>query len=401
VSLNSRWDRVEQAAAVRSQLWRYVSPASTSTRDVLPRAAALLQLPRTDQEYLSALHLLLSSEAAELVAAAPGLLRRLTTSTTVVVDEHPERVRGPVDWPATLAMRGVRGTRLGYATRPTERVMSTPENRLFVAALTAVRRAHQQLGWSATAAGTVGSDIGLLGAGAARVLASPVLRTVSDPLSTRDLQRTLRGRAARRFQPVTDLWRLHHALVDLQDPHLLRQLVESTALVPASDGAMLEVVTLFTTLDTLRRDGWVSQGLRLVRGRVRVRHTRADGSVLTVHYQDTPSDLTKHDAYRQVLAGHGVPGGPLRPDLVLDHHPAGGGRRLTVIEVKYRRDAAEGARAATLNAMAYRDAYRGYTACPTTYVGVFWGTGLSPRPQQNVWLCSLDLWPEAVRQALG
>ncbi|MGI3781258.1 MAG: hypothetical protein ACRYG2_10830, partial [Janthinobacterium lividum] len=146
--LNRRWDRNEQAVAIRDQLWRYVSPASTTTtRDVLPTAAALLQLPRVDQDYLTALHLLLSPEAAALVNAAPDLLRRLTTSTNVTVDDHPERIRGPVDWPATLAMRGVRGTRLGYATRPTERIMSTPENRLLVAALDAVHRAHQQLGW--------------------------------------------------------------------------------------------------------------------------------------------------------------------------------------------------------------------------------------------------------------
>lgn len=395
MNLNRRWDRTEQARAVRAQLWRYVSPASTSMHDVLPTAAALLQLPRTDRDYLTALHLLLSPQAAALVDAAPDLLRRLTTSTTVTMDEHPERIRGPVDWPSTLSMRGVRGTRIGYATRPTERIMSTPENRLLVAALEAVRRAHHQLSWAPTTKSPVGAEITALANRAGRLRSSPVLRTVNDPLHPRDLQRTARGRAARRFRPATDLWQLHHDLVDLQDEALLRRLVESTALVPATDGAMLELVTLFATLDTLQRDGWVSHGIRLVRGRVRVRHTKADGSTLTVHYQDTPGDLSKHDGYRQVLQRHQVPSNPLRPDLVLTHRPANGSPSLTVVEVKYRREASDAARAATLNAMAYRDAYSGNPQ-PTTYVGLFWGAGLRPRPDGNVWLCSFDHWPETL-----
>lgn len=400
MSLNRRWDRHEQAGVIRDQLWRYISPASTSTQDILPAAAALFQLPRTDRDYLTALHLLLSPEAAALVDAAPDLLRQLTTSTAVTIDDHPERIRGPVDWPATLAIRGVRGTRLGYATRPTERIMSTPENRLLVAALSAVRRAHYQLGWAGTTTSPVGARITALGTIATRLQSSPVLRTVTDPLHPRDLHRTRRGRAARRFQPVTDLWQLHHNLVDLQDETLLRQLVETTALVPATDGAMLELVTLLMTLDTLQQHGWTSQGIRLVRGQVRVRHTRSDGSTLTLHYQDTPRALTAHDDYRRILREHQVPSGPLRPDLVIDHRPAQGPPSLTVVEVKYRRDAGDAARAATLNSLAYRDAYR-ENARTTTYIGLFWGTGLRPQPDSgNVWLCSLDHWPATLALTL-
>lgn len=384
------WSREQQAQQARSQIWRLVSPAGARSPQVLPLAAALLALPRRDTRFLTSLHLLLSPECTDLLHHAPTLLRHLTTSTTAPLEEHPERVRGPIDWQATLALSASRGRR-AYATRPPERDYATPENRLLVASLRAVQDAERALGWKPSKDG-ISQEASSKATAAARLLGAPVLRRVVEQPHPRDLHRVEHGRAARRFHPVTGFWRLFDRLHRLQDQTLLREMVESTAVLTTSDGALLEALVLFQVLGSLQERQWQPAALGLVRGQVVIRHTRA-ADTLDVHYQGVPAGMPSR--YSRVLNQHAVPTGGLRPDLVLDHRSPHTRRTITVVEVKYRARAADAVRDALFDLLAYRDTYRG-TVANLHLLGVAWGAGLSAVPAADVLLCTIDRLHEAV-----
>lgn len=384
------WSRQEQAHLAREQIWQHVSPASTRAEHVVPLAAALLALPGRDVRFLAALHLLLSPECTTLLDHAPTLLRHLTTSTNAPLDEHPERVRGPVDWQATLALSVARGRRYAYATRPPERDYDTPENRLLRASLAAVTAAAAALDWKPSRGGA-GQDVQHKADTATRLLGAPALRDRLAPLQPRDVRKVERGRASRRFEAASRFWRLHDALQRLQDHALLRQMVEATALLVTSDGALLEVLVLFDVLRSLSQQGWQRRGLGLVRGQVRITHTRGT-ETLDVHYQGTPRGLPSR--YSRVLASHHVPSPGLRPDLVLDQRTSQT-RAVTFVEVKYRARAQDAVRAALFDLLAYRDNYQG-AAADVRLLGVGWGQGLSPTAGAEVLLCTPDYVDQAV-----
>lgn len=378
------WDREDQAHRVRSQIWRYVTPANSRVESVLPLAAALVQLPRRDLHFLAALHLLISPEAGRLIEAAPTLLRQLTTSTTTPLDEHPDRIAGPVDWAATLALSATRGRR-SYATRRSTRDYDTPENRLLFASLSTVADAAVTLGWNPTEAG-VGVEVRERATAAAKLARVPLLRHDIRWPRPQDARRVERGRAASRFSTVSVFWRLADRLQRLEDPHLLREMVESTALLTTSDGALLELLVLFDTLDYVQSHGWIPETFGLVRGQVRLTHRRGD-ETLTVHYQAAPPLLPNR--YGQVLTEHGLPTGPLRPDLVLDRELAGHRRRVAVVEVKYRPRAADAARSALLDLLAYRQVYQD-PMVDLSLIGVGWGAELQPHTGSEFMLCTPD-----------
>lgn len=379
------WSRAREANRARSRIWQHVSPAAASDDGVLPLADALLQLPTRDIRLLQSLHLLLAPETNRLVQAAPALARQLRTSTTSEVERRSDRVRGPVDWPATFSASLAEGRRYAYATRPSERDYSTPENRLLVASLRAVVEAERALGWQLTQSQVSRSVRGLADR-AAVVLGAPSLRHLVPAPEDRDTQRVERGRAARRFEPVTAFWRLRYRLDELQDIRLLRDMVERTAVIASTDGALLEVLVLFDVLDALRDRGWTRSAFHLIRGQSRVRHTRGR-EVLDVHYQGTPHGMLGR--YESVLRQHAIPIGVLRPDIVLDRRHPDGERSVTLIEVKYRRRAADAIRSALLDLLAYRDNYAD-SGLTIRLAGVGWGASLEPQGEAGVLLCTPD-----------
>lgn len=369
---------------MRDRIWQHISPAAESQSDVLPIAVALLQLPANELELLRSLHLLLAAETARLVDAAPQIARHLRTTTTATLERQSDRVRGPIDWPSTIAASAGEGRRYAFATRPPERDYSTPENRLLVASLRAVVDAGMVLGWEGRHGG-ISEVIRRRRNDAAAVIASPMLRHLVPPPEASDGRRVLQGRAARRFEPVSRFWRLHERLNRLQDPALLRQMVESTALLAGTDGALLEVLVLLDVLDALRERGWRRARFALIQGQIRVRHIRRNDT-LDVHYQGLPGGLAGR--YEAVLRSHGLAASALRPDLAFDHR-ASGRRVVSIVEVKYRRSASDAVRASLLDLLAYRDNYRD-AGVPLRLAGIGWGAELSPREGADILLCTPD-----------
>lgn len=379
------WDRTAAAQTVADRLWLVMSPTADYAPDVLPYAAAVLQLPRTDVAFLRSLHLALSPEAQRLLDAAPSLLRALRSSTTAVLDTHPDRLRGPVAWGETTARWGRSGWSSGYATRPVQRDYDTPENRLLSGSLRALAAATLEVEDLASASGTGVSEVlGCRLHGARHALATPVMRHLATAPSPADLRRVERGRASRRMTPVIEFWSLADRLLRLEDRSLLRRMVERAALVTVDTGVLMESLVLFRAWEILEGYGWSAGRPRLVRGRLTVRFSR-NGESLTLDYQQVPASL--RGKYGRLQTEHGLAASSLRPDLVLSR-PQGSGTRRVVVEVKYRRRAVDGARQSLVDLLAYRENYG--ADVDTAWLGVAWGEALAPNLDSQVWLCTLD-----------
>src|SRR5438876_4038433 len=112
------WDRTARIAEVRDRIWSYLSPASRFELPGLLVAAALLNWPETDALRLAEIQFLLSQEIGELLEEMPRLVRRLATASSRDEELTAERLHGPVDWNATLALRASAGSRHLFVTAP-------------------------------------------------------------------------------------------------------------------------------------------------------------------------------------------------------------------------------------------------------------------------------------------
>jgi hypothetical protein len=117
------WDRRARIAEVRTRIWSYVSPASRFEVPGLLTAAALLQWPEADALRLGALQFLLSAEVGEMFAAMPQLIRRLATASASSEEQTVDRLRGPVQWNRTFALRAASGSPLLFVTAPVSAIL--------------------------------------------------------------------------------------------------------------------------------------------------------------------------------------------------------------------------------------------------------------------------------------
>jgi hypothetical protein len=114
-------------------------------------AAALLQWPPEDAARLGELQFLLTDEVGRLLDTLPFLLRRLTTSSSRGEEWDFERLRGPVVWSRTLALRAAGGSPQLWVTSPARRDYQTAENRMLVHVLDAIVELGRASGWTSQA----------------------------------------------------------------------------------------------------------------------------------------------------------------------------------------------------------------------------------------------------------
>ena len=93
-------------AQIRSDVWRYLTPAADVETQLL-EASALLSMPATELQTVAQLQFLASRELGALLQQLPMLVRRLATTTTSEEEWSAERVRGSIQWSKTLSMRDV------------------------------------------------------------------------------------------------------------------------------------------------------------------------------------------------------------------------------------------------------------------------------------------------------
>jgi hypothetical protein len=160
----------------------------------------------------------------------------------------------------------------------------------------------------------------------------------------------------------------------------------------------------FDTIDALRTIGWDLSPLHLFEGRLRIHGTRGN-EALTLWYQATPQQWRHTSRYVATLREHGFSRpSDLRPDLVIQVRD-GSAARWIVVEVKMgtSRDAADSARAALHDLLAYRATFRAaLDGNPAPYgLGIAWGADLAPTETSEIVLCTPDLLPEALGAVLS
>jgi hypothetical protein len=399
------WDRNARIAEVRDRIWSYLSPSSRFEMPGLLVAAALLKWPEDDALRLAELQFLLSSEVGELLQEMPRLVRRLATASARDEELTAERLHGPIDWNATLALRASAGSRHLFVTAPARRVYQIPENELLVHVLDSIVRIAQRTGWDQILAkegpaATVRERL----SEATRWQQSRMLATINRARPTpRSLARIQSGRNLLRYAPLLGAYARLTSLVEQLDRQAVRAAVEHAGLVTADEATLLELLTTFRVIDELRKGGWQMQPFALFQGHVHTSGQRDDGRQIDLWYQSTPPDLRTGSRYRRVLTSHGFPRqGGLRPDLVLRWAHRNGSSRWLLIECKLSQSMGVGhaARQALADLLAYRRAFdHVLSLAGQPYgLGVAWGAELTPAASAEIALCTPDMLGEAIGQ---
>jgi hypothetical protein len=108
--------------------------------------AALVGVPPRVTRYLVGGVIAASDEADVLLEAMPELLRSLSIATVSVPERCVNEVRGPILWSETLGARAASAGDQGlFVVQKSSRAYDTPENRVLVAALRAIRRGGDEV----------------------------------------------------------------------------------------------------------------------------------------------------------------------------------------------------------------------------------------------------------------
>ena len=86
-------------------------------------------------------------ETGEFLRSLPQLMRKLAAAAAPEEEWTGPRLRGPVEWNHTLALRNTTGDPYLFVTAPARRVYQTPENELLVHVLDAIVTVTQRTGW--------------------------------------------------------------------------------------------------------------------------------------------------------------------------------------------------------------------------------------------------------------
>lgn len=394
------WRREDLIRRIRSDVWRYLTPAADVETGLL-EASALLRMPPREIQTVAQLQFLASEELGMLLEQLPFLTRRLATTTMSEEEWSAERVRGAIQWSKTLSMRAATGLPHMFVTEPARRAFQTPENELLVFLLDEVVRLGKLSGWYQVSA----ERVGRLFTGRvqeadrwrhARMLASVERR----PITPQRLARIRSGRHRRRYQAALDAWAVHRALVGTMDPAAIRGAVENHGLVTRSDPTLFELICTFEVINAIKASGWKPTPLHLFEGSLRLTATRGTES-LRLHYQHTPRALQHGSRYGRVQRSHAMPVGGLIPDLVLQR-PARGDDQWLLVEVKGgKRSVDKSARAALLDLLAYRRSFAAHLTSSKTYgVGVAFGAELDGDLDSEIRLCTPDRLPAALASFL-
>jgi hypothetical protein len=384
------WDHLAAVAEVRERIWTHLTPTAVE-HELLLEAGRLLQLSDQDILSLARVQFMISPEVGTMLSDLPRLLRRLATTTLLEEERSPERVQGPIQWPATFAARLTTGQPHLYVTAPARRAYQTPENELLAFTLNQIMSVGARIGWSessglgATISGRVGQ--------AQRWHSHRALSTI-DPVrpSSRSLSRIRLGRNSRRYGSVIEAFDLWQRLLGRLDINSIRDLIENRALVTADEPTLFEILCTFRVLDTLTGLGWSGDRLRVFRGGLTQRLRRGT-ETLTVWYQEVPPALSAGSRYTQIQADHHFPSlGSLLPDMVL-RRVNGSEQTWLLIEDKLgeKRTVGSSARAALLDLLAYRTAFYAALASQRTYgLGIAWGAELEPATNSDIMLATPD-----------
>ncbi|HET8930398.1 MAG TPA: hypothetical protein VFN21_07065 [Acidimicrobiales bacterium] len=235
---NSRADVTEAAStrsSTRSSGHRRIDPADPNaatrllwenlSRPLAVRDAArsLFGLSFDVTRQLAGALVATSVEAESLLLAMPEVLRNLSITTVQTAERCQGEVRGPILWSETVSARaGTAGATDVFICLTARRAYDTPQNRVLVAALTAVRRAAADA--DAVARQAYDDEVLLRarvnGDEARRFLEHRTMRDVSRKRpSRRDIAKAAAGRRSQQYQPAIDVLRRNRDPIELK--HLL------------------------------------------------------------------------------------------------------------------------------------------------------------------------------------
>jgi hypothetical protein len=381
--VSERFDAEAAAAEVGPRLWRHLSAHSTPA-DLSAVAESLFALPRNELTRLTAAHLAESDATAQMLAAAPRVLRDLPSSVERAEVETRNRIQQPVLWTRTYQRQISTQDRGRFVCRPPERAYDTPLGRLVASTLGRCAELPGLAGLEAK--GTLGKEISRRAARARHLRGHAKLRDVRDVgrLPDRALVSLRRHRGA---VALIDWARLAAEALDDRVPAVIREVIEERLLPPSQASRLFELFVGFRLLDALVAAGFIEDGRRLLpNAAVPFARLRRGSQSLEIYWQRSlwsVEGVGQRGRYREALEKAGMSISALRPDFVLRMRNPD---RLCFIEAKLTEGDGTPDRRGLQDALLYaHDAESLLAPFPTPHgLVVAWNAQGSPAPGRVV-----------------
>jgi len=346
--VDTKLDAAERAgllAEIKTQLPAFLGAATTERVEVLDDVSALLDLRAPDLRKIVAVHLALTTEVRELVAALPRGLRSPITAS-ITTRSATKAIRGSIDWAETIRLRGRGGLANDFVVRSPRRVFDTPENRALGYLLerldTELRhvlpaRVDQRAGtYNASWLQEIADEIVRLRAARRHHW----LRGVASARPTSRVHQRLRA-ARSSFYSVLIPRALASISTYSEDPSpaAITELLAQRYFEPERDWQLFELAVALRLAKAFQTRSTAKRKRRMLIGAGRspfARYLMPDGAEVWLWYQAWPTDAAD-SAHMDALSRYGIEGSPSRPDLVAQRRCDGTPVDTVILELKASR----------------------------------------------------------------
>lgn len=292
----------------------------------------LFNLRENELNTLKSVHFLLSNQLNEFIEILPQLMRNLAHSTSKEKVITKGVIRGKIDWNTTFK------TRYSYGYNDSSLFVCTPpsksydlcENQLLKFVLRKIVYLFEDtlsfINLEINESDNWHEEVKLKYFKAKKTLKNVYFNEISDVNLIRP--KTLRKAFMHRnqfYKTLANLYRLYDDLFISNDLDVLKSIVETQLLKPASDDTLYELYTFFKLVDKLEVK---ELGLLMPKNDYAVLGDYGNCEV-KIYYQELPKDDFSYSKYKETFKNYDINVNLRRPDILIEFNGS-----YRIVEVK-------------------------------------------------------------------
>ncbi len=292
----------------------------------------LFDLKENELNTLKSVHFLLSSQLNDFIEVLPQLMRNLSHSTSREKIISKGVIRGKIDWNKTFKTRYSQGYNDSslFVCTPPSKSYDLCENQLLKFLLKKIVYLFENtlsfIDIEVNESDNWHEEVKLKYFKVKKTLKNVYFNEISDVNLIKP--KTLRKAFMHRnqfYKKLANLYKLYDDLFISNDLGVLKSIVETQLLKPASDDTLYELYTFFNLVDSLEVE---ELGLLMPKNDYAVLGYYDDCEV-KIYYQEVPKDDFSYSKYKEIFENYDINVNLRRPDILIEFNGS-----YRIVEVK-------------------------------------------------------------------
>lgn len=292
----------------------------------------LFNLKENELNTLKSVHFLLSTQLNEFIEILPQLMRNLAHSTSKEKVITKGVIRGKIDWNTTFKTRYSQGYNNPslFVCTPPSKSYDLCENQLLKFVLKKIvylfEDALSFINLEINESDNWHEEVKLKYFKAKKTLKNVYFNEINDInlINPKTLKKAFMHRN-QFYKKLANLYRLYDDLFISNDIDVLKSIVETQLLKPASDDTLYELYTFFKLVDKLEVK---ELGLLMPKNNYAVLGYYGDCEV-KIYYQEIPNDDFSYSKYKEIFKNYDIDVNLRRPDILIEFNDS-----YRIVEVK-------------------------------------------------------------------